>query len=195
MTEFEDEYSAALGSELRELKGALLSDTIHTLEPAEPLCIPETATVHDTVVQMVARRQPGVLIVNQEGRLVGIFTERDVLTRVVGPGVAGPGLDVHHTPISQVMTRDPEALALLDDSSLPVAEKSLRFRKLLRNWKFPELVEKERRFRDRFHDPAEIRHVRVRPTPGFEDERCGVEIVAQSWDEAEKILKKMRDAT
>ncbi len=114
MTEFEDEYSAALGSEFRELKGALLSDTIHTLEPAEPLCIPETATVHDTVVQMVARRQPGVLIVNQEGRLVGIFTERDVLTRVVGPGVAGPGLDVHRTPISQVMTRDPEALALQD---------------------------------------------------------------------------------
>ena len=34
---------------------------------------------------MLARRQAGVLVVDGDGRLIGIFTERDVLTRVAGP--------------------------------------------------------------------------------------------------------------
>ncbi len=114
MTEFEDEYSAALESEFQELRGALLSDTISILEPTEPICVPELTTIHDTVAQMLAQRQAGVLIVDGEGRLVGIFTERDVLTRVVGPRAVGEELDVRRAPISQVMTRDPDALSLRD---------------------------------------------------------------------------------
>ena len=41
--------------------------------------------------------------------LVGIFTERDVLTRVVGHT-----LDPRRTPLGAVMTRDPEALSPRD---------------------------------------------------------------------------------
>src|SRR6058998_1469782 len=84
MGEFEDEYSAALEGEVRETRGALLNDTISVLGPADPICLSETATVHEAVETMLARRQAGVLITDAAGRLTGIFTERDVLTRVVG---------------------------------------------------------------------------------------------------------------
>src|SRR5262245_63109568 len=89
--EFEDEYSATIDDDLRKSPddvraagGALLNDTIAVLSPAEPLCLPASATVHDAVRTMLAHRQAGVLVVDGEGRLAGIFTERDVLTRVVG---------------------------------------------------------------------------------------------------------------
>jgi CBS domain-containing protein len=113
--EFEDEYSATIDDDLRktddlrETSGALLNDTIAALSPAEPICLSETATVHEAVRTMLAHRQAGVLVTDAHGRLAGIFTERDVLTRVVGRD-----LDARQTPLSEVMTRDPEALTASD---------------------------------------------------------------------------------
>jgi CBS domain-containing protein len=113
--EFEDEYSATIDDDLRktddlhESSAALLSDTIAVLASAEPICLAETATVHDAVRTMLAHRQAGVLITDGEGRLAGIFTERDVLTRVIGRD-----LDARRTPLGEVMTRNPEALTASD---------------------------------------------------------------------------------
>jgi CBS domain-containing protein len=58
---------------------------------------------------MLARRQAGVLVTDAQGRLVGIFTERDVLTRVVGRD-----LDARRTHLGEVMTRNPQALSAND---------------------------------------------------------------------------------
>lgn len=53
-------------------------------------------------VQVMHERQVGaVLIMNEDGLVDGIFTERDLLTRVVSPG-----RDPKFTPISMVMTRE-----------------------------------------------------------------------------------------
>ena len=51
----------------------------------------------------------GCVLVVEAGRLVGIFTERDVLTKVVTAG-----RDIDTTPVGEVMTRDPECLTLDD---------------------------------------------------------------------------------
>ena len=45
-----------------------------------------TATVADAVTAMIQERVGAVLIV-EEGQLFGLFTERDVLTRVVAAGL------------------------------------------------------------------------------------------------------------
>jgi CBS domain-containing protein len=105
MTDFGEDYAAEVEGELREIRGALLDDTIAVLSPAGPICLPETATVHEAVQSMLARRQAGVLVVDAAGRLTGIFTERDVLRRVVGQD-----LDVRQTTLRAVMTPGPEAL-------------------------------------------------------------------------------------
>jgi CBS domain-containing protein len=110
MSEREDEaYFDTAEPELNDVSAAALDATVATLSPAEPLCLRATATVHEAVQAMLARRQAGVLVVDSEGRLAGIFTERDVLTRVVGRE-----LDPRRTVLREVMTPSPEALTLED---------------------------------------------------------------------------------
>jgi len=110
MSELEDEaYFDTADPETKVISAGALNDTVATLMPAEPICLRETSTVHEAVNAMLARRQAGVLVVNDTGRLAGIFTERDVLTRVVGRD-----LDPHRTALREVMTPNPEALTTED---------------------------------------------------------------------------------
>ncbi len=62
--------------------------------------IPSTLTVAEAVHEMNAHKVGSVLIMNGL-RLAGIFTERDVLRRVVGAD-----LDPRFTPVTKVMTSD-----------------------------------------------------------------------------------------
>lgn len=105
MTDFDEIDQDAVESELQEIRGALLNDRIAVLGPAEPVCLRESATVQEAIERMLAGRQAGVLVVDGEQRLIGIFTERDVLTRV-----AGKGRDPRQTTLGAVMTREPDAL-------------------------------------------------------------------------------------
>ena len=62
--------------------------------------IPSTVTVAEAVQEMNAHKVGSVLVMNGL-RLAGIFTERDVLRRVVGADI-----DPRLTPITKVMTSD-----------------------------------------------------------------------------------------
>ena len=61
---------------------------------------PETS-VREAARHMADRRV-GAALVNDAGALIGIFTERDVMTRVVAAG-----LDPDRTQVRQVMTANP----------------------------------------------------------------------------------------
>jgi len=106
MSEFHDEYSEALDGEFRKLEDALLSDRVRLLAPSEPLRLSPDATVAEAVSRMVEHRRAAVVVVDGAWRLIGIVTERDLLTRVVSLG-REPG----RTRLADVMTPDPEALA------------------------------------------------------------------------------------
>ena len=62
-------------------------------------------TVHDAAKRMTERNCGSVLVMGADGSLAGIFTERDLLVRVVAPG-----RDPTATPVSDVMTREPETI-------------------------------------------------------------------------------------
>lgn len=109
MSEFEDEYSETLDGDFRELEGALLNDTVRLLEPAEPIRLTGEASVEDAIARMVAQHRAAVVVVDAEGRLSGILTERDVLIRVLGKR-----RDPARTPLAEVMTPNPEALTFQD---------------------------------------------------------------------------------
>jgi CBS domain-containing protein len=110
MSDLEDEaYFDAAEPQSTGIGDEALDATVAILMPAEPVCLRETATVHEAVQAMLGRRQAGVLVVDANGRLAGIFTERDVLTRVVGGE-----LDPRRTALGQVMTPNPEALTAED---------------------------------------------------------------------------------
>ncbi len=104
--EYHDEYSESLETDFRKLEGALVRDTVKLLAPSEPIRLSADTTVHDAIAQMADKRRAAVVIVDGEGRLIGIFTERDLLRRV-----AVPGRDPRRTRLGEVMTPDPESLA------------------------------------------------------------------------------------
>ena len=67
------------------------------------------AAPHTTVAEaanLMKKGNVGAVLVVDEGRLVGIFTERDALFRVVAPG-----LEPSKTKLCDVMTRDPTTVA------------------------------------------------------------------------------------
>src|SRR5947207_2269495 len=53
------------------------------------------------VARMMAERNVGAIAVLDSGRLVGVFSERDLMARVVATG-----LDPDDTPVSNVMTKE-----------------------------------------------------------------------------------------
>lgn len=106
ISEYHDEYSESLEGDFHKLEGALLSDAVRLLAPSEPIKLREDATVHEAITQMAEKRRAAVVIVDAEGRLIGIFTERDLVRRV-----AVPGRDPRQTRLGEVMTRNPEVLA------------------------------------------------------------------------------------
>ncbi len=71
----------------------------------------------DETVQQAARRMAEAccssILICEGDRLRGIFSERDLLVRVVAAG-----LDPHTTPLAQVMTADPDTI----DASAPIIE-------------------------------------------------------------------------
>jgi len=66
--------------------------------------LPGTATVRDAARRMYDREVGAVLITNGD-RLEGIFTERDLLMRVVAPG-----RDPETTQLKDVMTKKPDTV-------------------------------------------------------------------------------------
>lgn len=82
----------------------------HVIKPQQVGSLPPSASVRDAVTMMVERRCGAVAIVD-EGELVGIFTERDLLTRVVGMDRAPSS-----TPLKEVMTAKPDTLAPTADA-------------------------------------------------------------------------------
>lgn len=69
------------------------------------LKLPGTATVREATVGMTKRNVRSVLVVGR-GRLEGIFTGTDLVSRVVAKG-----LDPNTTLLRDVMTKDPETIS------------------------------------------------------------------------------------
>jgi CBS domain-containing protein len=73
-----------------------------TLKP--PVCLSPSVSIREAIEQMRDHRV-GCVLVEEKNRLVGVFTERDVLNKVTGRG-----LDFDQVKVSDLMTQDPECL-------------------------------------------------------------------------------------
>jgi CBS domain-containing protein len=72
----------------------------------DPLMLTATATVLDATRQMRERNVGAVLVTGEDGRLVGIFTGRDAVSRVLAEGKSAA-----HTTLAEIMTPGPECLS------------------------------------------------------------------------------------
>ncbi len=98
MSEFDDAYE-----DQQRIRGAIMETPISDLPLRDPILIDATATVGDAVKSM-NDHHTGCVLVGKDGKLVGIFTERDVLTKDYFRA------DSHTVAVETVMTRNPETL-------------------------------------------------------------------------------------
>jgi CBS domain-containing protein len=109
---------------MNEAVARLLEQKTERVEAVTP-----QTSIGEAIAAMNRRRIGSILVMDGE-RLVGIFTERDVLTRVVPQQ-----LDPRRTPVGEVMTRNPvtitpsrtvqEAMVMMTDGRkrhLPVVQ-------------------------------------------------------------------------
>ena len=87
-----------------ELGAALLRETLKDALTNHGLVLDEQTSLEEALREMREHRQ-GCILVTRDGKLSGIFTERDVLMKVVGTNI-----DLARTPIRPYMTRDPVRL-------------------------------------------------------------------------------------
>ena len=71
----------------------------------DPVSLPPSATVKEACQCMRNRRVGAVLVTEGDRRLVGIFTGRDAVHRVLAEGK-----DAGRTMLTEVMTRDPDTI-------------------------------------------------------------------------------------
>src|SRR5690349_3163790 len=71
-----------------------------------PVTMPPDATVQHACQEMRNHRVGAVLVTDHQGRLVGIFTGRDAICRMLAEG-----RDARSTRLREVMTVNPECMA------------------------------------------------------------------------------------
>lgn len=87
-----------------------LQNPLNELPELKPVvCLPSTSMVSEAIQSMVEQRV-GIVMIVDDGRLVGVFSERDVLVKV-----AAAGIDISSTPVSDLMTRNPQTLRPHDE--------------------------------------------------------------------------------
>jgi signal-transduction protein with cAMP-binding, CBS, and nucleotidyltransferase domain len=96
------------------LHRALAEETIGTLQSQPCIELEPTATVQAAIDALHQAKTASLLLVS-EGKVVGIFTERDVLEKV-----AEWYRDLAETPISEVMTAVPTVVYETDPVALAV---------------------------------------------------------------------------
>ena len=90
-----------------------LRSPIKSLDPTSPICVEYDTPVGD-VIKIMKDNRFGCVFVVRKKKLVGVFTERDILYKIVGGGY-----DTPETLMEDVMTHHPEYL--FDDDQIAFA--------------------------------------------------------------------------
>ncbi|MBX7138098.1 MAG: CBS domain-containing protein [Oligoflexia bacterium] len=89
------------------LDNSFLCQSLSILDPVRPVCISEHETIDGTVELLKGKRMGCLLVTNAAGKLVGIFSERDLLLKV---NLRDP--KSFDRPVSDFMTKDPVTAAM-----------------------------------------------------------------------------------
>lgn len=95
---------------------SLMTDPVAALSPREPVTIPDTADLGAAIRVMIDRGVGAVLVTAADGRLAGILTERDFLSKVAGRP------DFATLPVRDYMTVNPETVVPTDTLGFAVGK-------------------------------------------------------------------------
>ncbi|EGW32530.1 uncharacterized protein SPAPADRAFT_139714 [Spathaspora passalidarum NRRL Y-27907] len=90
------------GSGSSRKRRSFKAGTVMSLRPNDPIACKASSTVYEISQLMTAKRENCILVINEAGELMGIFTAKDLAFRVVGAG-----LNASSITIDQIMTPNP----------------------------------------------------------------------------------------
>ncbi|MFO8127138.1 CBS domain-containing protein [Yoonia sp.] len=93
-----------------ERPGNRLMDRPEYASKQKPLARSPQTTVFDAVSAMSEKNYGSVIVIDDEQKVVGVVTERDVMNKLVGKG-----LDAKKTLLSDIMTENPRLARETDD--------------------------------------------------------------------------------
>jgi signal-transduction protein with cAMP-binding, CBS, and nucleotidyltransferase domain len=102
----------------RTLARSVMEDDLSKLENEFLSVAPETAA--SDVVNQMKQARLGCALVLDQGKLVGIFTERDLLSKLTGNAAHPP-----NTPVKQLMSANPEVLLETDSIAAALNKMSM----------------------------------------------------------------------
>ena len=116
-TEFEDPLSDFEPAQYAsELERALAEETVAKIQLKPYLQFSPDTSVNEAVRQLHESKVASALVVDDNGNLVGLFTERDVLERVA------EGFERNtKQPVSEVMTSEPTVVYESDPAATAIA--------------------------------------------------------------------------
>jgi len=88
---------------------SVMEDDLRQLEQAETVTVSPDQSAIEVTRRMKEAQTGCALVLDQEGKLAGIFTEHDVLCRLVDAGEGAKDV-----PVGELMSRNPEALRETD---------------------------------------------------------------------------------
>lgn len=124
-----------------KLTKSLKTDLVKHLRPRSPLLVHPLTTIRQTIARMQEQGQGCVLVCDDDHKVAGIFTERDILSRVIGEraDLDSPIKEVMCTTLATVRESDRATRALqllhrnglrhlpiVDDSRQPVGLVTVR---------------------------------------------------------------------
>ena len=101
-----------------DLERAITQHPVRALSPKIPVTIPADISV-GAAINTLVENKIGCLLVEEHGQVTGIFTERDVLNRVL------PDAAILEQPVSSVMTKGPQTISLEDSIAYAMHEMSV----------------------------------------------------------------------
>ncbi len=110
MFEEEQQIAEKQASDEARLAAVGLQRTIGELLTLQPAVTCERDITVRQGIETMQRERTGCILVVEQSRLVGVFTERDVLTKV-----AAREVDLEHLRVDALMTPDPECLSRDDE--------------------------------------------------------------------------------
>lgn len=98
------------------VESSLLADTVSNLRPRPPVCVPPAAGVGEAMRVMTREGVGAVLVTHPDGRLAGILTERDFLTKIAGDEAAAA------RTVGEFMTANPVTVRPSDPLAFAVRQ-------------------------------------------------------------------------
>jgi CBS domain-containing protein len=88
---------------------SLMEDPVSVLGQHVPITVRPNTPIHEAIQTMLTHNIGALLVTDEKGKLVGILSERDLLTKVAGE--VGP---TEQRPVRDFMTRNPETVVATD---------------------------------------------------------------------------------